>query len=364
MASKLIIYKIIFSSLFALILAIAPIQTQQADAWGASISLVAKQFAEEISNQVNGLLAGGLKQMAIKSLTKNITGFIGGSASQSAKFITNWKDYLEKAPAEKAGKFMNDYLSKTTQGKGSSSNYTPNPTSDSAIAYNNTRSAQTFIATANANEILNTENPASNVNHAQQMVDIAKRTTTDQQTQIVTYSGNPATNIYDARGNFANLNLYLSGINNPWAYTAAATQKYQEALSEEKKVAATESIANQGFISTKEGDEVTAPGKSIGDSLANAQKLGLDAITSAKSVSEVATATVSQVLMQVAQKGFDTAKQAAKGAIKKAENTVKTELKNATTEAITSASKGLVPSKYTGQATKKVNSAIDSYKIN
>lgn len=264
----------------ALVFTVAPIQMQIAEAaWGELLIPQMNNTFAILRDQVRGMIMGAQKQAAIQGINARINAIIGGSSPQNSLIITNYRDFLDIGPSQKTNIYMNDYLSQITQGRGSSSGYIP---------------AEGFGDGAFVNS------------YRSQLVQSALSVTADRTQLEPTYNGNPSQNMF-SEGNLNNFNLYLSGINNPWAFNLNAQQKYQERLAIEQDAARTEAIAGRGIKSTKQGDTIITPGSVTSDILAKTQTIGLDVIANAQSVPEIITAVVNSLLSKALQNGIGNA---------------------------------------------------------
>ncbi|OGI29619.1 MAG: hypothetical protein A2288_01960 [Candidatus Moranbacteria bacterium RIFOXYA12_FULL_44_15] len=236
-----------------------------------------KQMLEEIHERITGIMLGMLKQQAMTMLNQQIGKLVGGTSTSSAMFITDWQSYLVKEPEEKTRLYMNDYLSQVTKGRGSSTGYVGEGFSGSG-------------------------------SYSKQLVEIGKKTTVDKPAvPQMTYESDPSQMF--AGGNFKNLSLYLSGINNPWAFSIDAQSKYQKKLEEEKKIAETKAVANEAWKSNeKKVDDkgktiVITPGSVIKEAYTNTQDLGNKIIASATHPEEIISAVVQQMITKAIQQG-------------------------------------------------------------
>lgn len=276
--------KLLCLVVLAFFLSLAPFHIHQSSAfWG--------EFPEEIfgtslvkaKDDLLGILRNVAKQAAAKALTSAISVSISGSSSQNSRIIMNYSDFLYAQPEKKAKLYINDLLSQSMGGRGSSSRYMPN------------------------NEGFGS---AGGGNYYAQLTQMAQSTIINPTEPTVTYRGDPSRNLF-ANGSLANFNLYLSGINNPWAFNLYIGQKYNERLRREEAMAGHEMDSGDGFASTKDANgNVITPGSTIGSILSNAQNAGLTAAFSATSVSEVAISTViQQMLTKVIENGIGNSSQ-------------------------------------------------------
>lgn len=307
---KHFLLKIFSISFLAISLLIMPIRTPEANAlWGEMPAQILGNSLATMRAQILGMIMGSLKQAAIQAISSKISGIVGGSSSQNSKIIGNYTDFLHTAPQNKTNLYMNDYLSQITQGRGSNSSYIPN---------NEGFGNGAFVG------------GLTNDNYKAQLVVSAKAVTNERTEANATYIGNPSQNMFSA-GNMDNFNLYLSGINNPWAFNLNAEQKYQERLTIEQDAARTEAIAGRGFKSTQQGGTITTPGSLTADIMASAQTVGLNSLANAQSVPEVITAVVQGIISKTIQNGVGNAQ----GNAQKSQNVTNSAAQNTNTQAQT-----------------------------
>jgi hypothetical protein len=261
----------------------SPLTTPRAQAlWPDIPGFTYKQMLEDIRDRIKGITLGMLKQQAITTINKQVDSMLAGKgkSGKNAQFITDWEAYLHKTPKNNTKLYMNDYLSKITSGKGSISGY----------------KSEGFGSIIGS---------GGNGSYAKQLVAAAKTTTVDQKTPKLSYEGDPSKMF--SGGNFKNLNLYLSGINNPWSFDINAQAEYAKKLAEEKKTAATKAVAYQGGKAVGEGKngkgKVTLPGSVVVQTKANTMDLGNKVIASAQHPEEVITALVSKIMTAALKQG-------------------------------------------------------------
>lgn len=304
--------------------------TPKANAWDAVMGAFVKRSLDTIYDTIKGIQLGILKQQAVTSLNQEMNFLLSGSSSGGAMFITDWRDFLIKQPEAEANRYLNDYLSQVTSGRGMSS-YIPNNSEgfgnglfSMGLKQSNPGYAK-FIEAANAGVISDTVN--SGGNYIQQLVTGAKRSTIDRAEPQVTYFGDPSRMF--AEGNFRNMSLYLSGINNPWAFNLNAQQKYQEELEKKKEEAKTMGIAYQGFVGKIQDGKVLNPGSLIKENVANVQDLGNKIIAGAQNIPEVLTAVVSQMITKSIQQGIGTIQRSVHKEVSNVRSQAQTQMNNA-----------------------------------
>lgn len=260
----------VFFGIFYLVLAFSPVYPQKTHAWMAIPSMIMKQGLEGIYDMMQGMIMSGLKTQALNMINDQVNVIIGGSSGGQVKFIVDWNDYIYEQPNVTAKIYMNDYISNTTRGRGSSSSY------------------------------------ASGSNYMNELAESAKwRINQAGKTPEANYEGDPSEMF--ASGNFKNLNIFLSGINNPWAYNINVENRYQQQKEKLERMAEIKSIANQGFIGVgeKNGEgAITNPGSMVKESWANVQNLPNLALANANSMAEVITSVVSKMINKSLQQGL------------------------------------------------------------
>ncbi len=263
-----IVFLALFLSLFS------PQKTEAA--WIPGMDPMIQRMLDTIYEQVVGMVMGAAKTAAVKMLNSQVDSLVSGKGTGNAAFITNWKDYLVTQPKNNTATYMNSRLTQMTAGKGSSTGY----------------SSEGFSGSGNYASALTQAAKNS----------VAQKTAVPQ----MTYQSDPSKMF--AGGNFKNLELYLSGINNPWSFSVAADNAYQEELANQKNIQQTQAVAYQGFKPTTSGtgdqQVVTRPGILTKETVANVENLPNNVIASAKSVPEVISSVVSQMIAKAIQQGF------------------------------------------------------------
>ncbi|MDO9231240.1 MAG: hypothetical protein Q7U36_02015 [bacterium] len=220
---------------------------------------------QKILEMVNGLIVGTLKQQAVKMLNSQVDILAGSGADGEPTFIINWETYLVDEPMNETNLYMNDYISQMTRGRNSSSLY----------------STEGFSGPANY---------GAQLGQAAGILGKAKN-------PELSYEGDPSQMLQT--GNFKNMELYLSGVNNPWSFKIAVQAEQQRVFENKKFAAQNKAIANQGFPGT-----ATSPGILTKELMANAQDMPNKILQAASSIPEVTTALVTQMINQSITQGF------------------------------------------------------------
>jgi len=262
-AKRKIILRISTFLLMATLMVI-PGHPAQAAIW-PGIDPIITRALDTVWETLKSALTGVIKQMGAQMINKAVSLIVSGG-SGGPKFITKYEDYLVKKSGAAANRYVNDYLTQVTQGRGSSSSYTPASGFEGVgkNAFNSGVGAYT--------------------NYAGQMVEQAKNTVVNSTLPKVTMNVNPSQMF--SSGTFKNVSRYGSGINNQWAFNARAEQEKQIAEANARLVAQTKAVAGQGFIGTEKNGYTVTPGSVAKDALTNAQNIGNQVIASAPSMIE------------------------------------------------------------------------------
>jgi hypothetical protein len=277
--------KIIFIALFIFSFSLAPIHT--ADAWLSIPAELIGQATFWLMRNIEGIVTGIIKNAGARAINQMMSNVVGGGSSGQAMFITNWDDYLMRQPEQRAQSYMNDYLTQMTQGRGSVSGYIPSPAFEGvgAGAFNAGMSAFGNYSSRLASM-------------ARDQLVAGTRSALPQPT----FSGNPA-NMFDQL-NFKQFGVFTSGVNNPWAFTAAVENQKMESLEEERDIAAAKAVANAGFIGKEINGQTVAPGSLVKDKMAATEDIGNKILASADSLAAVMSAVVTQLVTKSIEQGI------------------------------------------------------------
>jgi cytochrome c551/c552 len=192
-------------------------------------------------------------------------------------FITDWSAFLTKQPQSNANVFINDYISKSTSGRGSATGYIP--AGSEGVGGNNS-----YASSVAQSALQKTSNAPKQANPI--------------------YSGNPSQVFSGSNGTsaFKQMNTYLS--NPSWQTDLDIQQKYQAKLAEEKKIAETKANAGSGFIGKEVNGVTVTPGSIVKDQTSKVQNMGLDVLANANNLPEVISAAVSQIISQTMSQGI------------------------------------------------------------
>lgn len=290
--------KILFICLFLFVFSFFPTHKSNAALWPA-IDPIYQRVLDTMYEQLQGVIMGALKQSAAKMINEQVTKLVGGSSGSGAMFITDWQDFLITQPENQANTYMNDYLSKITRGRGSSSGYVYNSSGLVLGAYDS-KTKEGFYG----GKVLGSDDEVSSENYYEALLDTTKASTVDKTDIYPDYEGNPH-EMFSA-GNFDKLNSYLSGVNNPWAFEIQAQNKYAQYKEDQKMQYFARSIAYRGFTGTIQNGKVVTPGSTVEQAVANAQDIGNKILAAAKNPGEMISSVVSQIVTQAIQQGIGT----------------------------------------------------------
>lgn len=266
--------KFIFMLIFVFVFSFFPAQKSEATVWPAVESIIQTALLT-MKQAVMGMILGIAKQRAISQLSSQINGIVGGKSSSGAMFVTDWRDYLVAKPENEAKVYINSYVTQITAGRGSLSQYMP-------AGY---------------------EGFGSGMGNYFNSLKVGVMGSTGGQNAFrVTYSGDPSQMF--AQGNFRNLDTYLSGINNPWAFNLHVQAKFDEAKKEAQLINAQKVQAGLGFIGKEVNGKTVTPGSVAQAAVTSVQDLGNKTIASATNIPEVLTSIVSKMLSQALEKGI------------------------------------------------------------
>lgn len=285
------IKKTLIAGILALLLIFSPVLTPKTHAfWGEFIQEEFHFVLLEVRETIKGTLMGALKKQAVQMLNNQVDSLVGGGSGGEVAFITDWEDYLVNQAENRTQLYINDYLTQITSGRGSRSGY----------------SSEGFIEgfTGVFTNCLD--------RYCSMILSNARNSLRLLLSKLLPRGGGLSTRMTYERcpgemfisNNFKDLNRYLSGINNPWAFDINLQNEYQKKLELEKEIQQTKAMAYGGFTGTTgEDGSITYPGSLTKENTANAQNVGNLVVATAKSVPEVITSVVSQVMTR-AQQGF------------------------------------------------------------
>jgi len=283
----------------------------KAHAWETYVTVPLGVMMKNMLDVIKGIILGAAKKKAVEALQQEATALITGKSSGGPMFVSDWQAYLIKQPQATANLYINDYISKITSGRGSISGYVSNGRIGA-----NLKLSQNYegvgpgsfaygmggISAAHASSL--SSNSGSAGNYISQLVAGAKKLTTETPEIKVTYQGNPSQMFSDPKNGFKNLNLYLSGINNPWAFNMNIQSELEKKKAELEKVATAKVVAGQGFPGLESGGLTTSPGILIKDQLSKIQNMGVDVVANATNIQEVVVSLATSMINQTMTQGI------------------------------------------------------------
>lgn len=346
MKNKNHLKKYLFIIIASFVLSFSPIQARTSHAWMSFAAAQYKQMLEITYDKIKGIMLGVLKKQAVTMLNKKVDAAVGGTNGKNAKFITNWESYLLMIPKSNTDKYINDYLSKVTNGKGSTTGYqstgfggilgsgvggstttggitgSPGSLINSLLGISSTGKTTAGVSASNvvSGLISSLLGGGGGGSYASQLTTMAKKQTSQNPGPQFNFQGDPGKML--AAGNFKLLSQFLSPqyINTPNAFVSSAQQTYTTKLAQEQQLARTKATAYQGFIGTGENAQtgkgiIKTPGSLTMQATANAKDLGNKIIASAQHPEEIISALISQMMTQLISQGLGMVKNAAQKAL-------------------------------------------------
>lgn len=236
--------------LFITVFIFSGISTKKAEAWFGQEAMIRTMLATLMENLKGGML-GGMKEAAAMSASSNMSSFITGDGGQ---FIKDFREHLTADPDKKADKFTDDLISKTTSGKGGG-------------GY---------------------EGFGGGGDYRQKLAQLAKKNTTEKEVPKADYEGDPSKMFASGEG-FKNLSKYSdnNSLNIPALYNNYIVDSRNEKKEEEKRLAETETTANQGFKPKGGIEDVSLPANTIKTDLDNTRDIPRKSLVNSSEISEV-----------------------------------------------------------------------------
>ncbi|MFA9262408.1 MAG: hypothetical protein ACEQSB_03575 [Undibacterium sp.] len=255
----------------------------RAGVWGESIaSSLLKQVLETIWEQIQAVLFGIAKRVAVGIARDAANRLTAGGMDHKPAFITDYKQFLFDAAIDEGLLYMDDLLTQTMGGKGSVLNYVAGGGSIQALG-------KQYMS------LLNGEVKAGFA------ADNCKYTL-DQ------YTPNPLSSI--KKGDWRVLNAATFPCNNPLGLTNRTKNNVQRRANAKSQQQQIEAIVGKGFTGVKDKNGKTiSPGSIIADITADVQTASMKLITGSTKwgelLSSAAGAFVNQALSNMYQKGFE-----------------------------------------------------------
>jgi hypothetical protein len=294
--------KTILVVLFSLFLSFLPVHKSSAALWPA-IDPMYQRVLDTVYDQLQGIIMGALKQAAAKMINQQVNKLVGGGSGSGAMFITNWESFLINEPKQKASLYMNDYLGKVTGGKGSFSGYASRQSGSVLGAFDSKPSDEGFFGGKVLGSADETDSKSNFSNsYYEDLLDAGKNAAEEKQDPKITLEVGPS-EIFSS-GNFENYNKLQYDLNNPVLMDMQIDNERQKKIEENEKIAATQSVAYQGYLGNTKNGSVVTPGSTIGQAVANAQDMGNKILAAASRPGEMISSIVSQIVTQALQQGI------------------------------------------------------------
>lgn len=294
--------KITIIFLLSIGISFSPIFSQKTFAWTEIPGQIFKQTLEKIDYNLNGIILGTLKMQAARMLDQQVSKLIGGTVGSGAMFITNWESFLITEPQRQADRYVNDYLSQLTRGRGSYSSYISVPRSY-VLGASDSKNNEGFFG----GKVLGSDDEVySSGNYYEELLNAGKSATSERVEPQVTYEGNPRDNMF-SENNFGRFNLYFSptSLNSKFAMGLVwAPYKYQEARQNYMTVNRSMAESYDGYKGTMRNGVIVTPGSLTAQTMANVQDMGNKIIAAATHPAEIISSVVSNIVTKAMLSGI------------------------------------------------------------
>ena len=247
----------------------------KAEIWGSNFGAgFMKQVLEVVYNIVMNEIMVQLKKEAIDMVKDEITGSIVGD---EVGFITDWQKEMYTNPQEAAKTYINDFLSTTTRGKCSSSDYSSSGGSGDYLAYLCSQARSMAIEAE------------------------------PEETNIDEYMTDPA-KMFDS-GDWSAFSAFFQGNNNPVALSLTVQKEMISKMSQEEDKAQAQAIAYAGFKGSKEGDSVITPGSVSKDILVESETIQLKELANTDKWEEIIGQIIASAITRTVKDGIGDVKE-------------------------------------------------------
>lgn len=268
------------NKIFALVLTVAIFfsacpPAAKAEIWGSNFGAgFMKQVLEVIYNIVMNAIMVELKKEAIDMVKEEITGSIVGD---DIVFITDWQKEMFTNPQSAATTYINDFLSTTTRGKCSSSDYSSSGGSGDYLSYLCSQARSMAIESETA------------------------------ETNIDEYMTDPAEMFDD--GDWSAFSAFFQGNNNPMALGLTIQKELISKMSQEEDKARTQAIAYAGFKGTQEDGMTITPGSISKDILAESETIQLQELATTDKWEEIIGQIIASAITRTIKDGIGDVKE-------------------------------------------------------
>ncbi len=279
--SRFILRSLAFSLVLSSSVFFAP--KAHAGYWGeAYLAVLLEQSLETIARNIESTVLGTLKVAAVQVLNNQVNQLVGGTSIGNSLIITNYEDFLYRAPEQQARTYVNDLLSlRILRGQYSSANYVP-ASGLSGVGGN----YQSYLRETALNATVNRALPRYDLNE---------------------YTSDPAAMF--AEGDLRAINAWATNAaNNPYGIALVAQEQYQSELARQQRVAEGSAQSSGLRPVTDEQGNIIAPAASVEELVTSVQSLGQEIIVAADSpgqlLSGVVVGLVNQTVNNLVRKGI------------------------------------------------------------
>lgn len=255
----------------------------RAGVWGETfLSAAFKEILEIIYKQIQSLLLGIGKRLAIGLARDAANRLVAGAGGKKTAFITDYKAYILGVALDEGLLYMNDLLTNVTGGRASAINYVVAGGSLERLGMN-------YL------NILNAEVNAAFVKSRCQYT-------------LNQYSKNVPLEL--GSGDWRLLNATISNdCNNPLGLSLMIKEETERTISSKQDLAKTRAIAGKGFTGVEVDGKIVSPGSIIAEVTQTTHDEVLRMIGNSKDWGELlasaASAFVNQALQNMYQRGFE-----------------------------------------------------------
>lgn len=238
----------------------------QASAWlstlcGVYDDLVASdtvnRMITEAAETAEEAATAAVQATIVTTLNNLVMGTIGGGGGAPG-FITDWQDFLNKAPTIAANMAINDFISQTA-GRRTGSGY--EGFGGVVTTYNKKMATWAAQLTVDAQK----NQPRVNFYHQSNL-------------------------FYD--GTLKGLGEYLTGVNNPWSFNLTIASAYQQEKAKQENIARTKAVAGAGYLGKEVNGKTVTPGSTYGNLVANMDDFAKKIVATAKSPSSLISSSL------------------------------------------------------------------------
>ena len=215
------------------------------------------------NDMIDRYLLPALKMAAIEMMHNIISNIVSGGNNGNAAFVTDWDDYLFKAPQKETRVYMNSFFNSVSAGRLSGLNY-------EGVGQGYDKYLKKY-----------SENSLYGSN--KQFL-----------TYIQNYTSNPQTEMFSS-GNFKAFSAFLDCPNNPYCMSMTAETVYYNELNRNTEVR--KSLVNpSGYVSKVVNGKVVTPGSQFQSAMEGIDQLPNGMIVNATKAEELVSGIISSLL--------------------------------------------------------------------